>query len=115
MFNIRGHIFKYLSKFINRKVVGNQETVCVNCKTKEGLKRCMRCKSAVYCSRECQIVDWKNGHKINCTSSVKNGEIFTKSHNSESDAKISKGDTQKEILSLYIFNNFYKMLKNLVC
>ena len=28
--------------------------------------RCSKCKRAVYCSRECQLVDWKNGHKKDC-------------------------------------------------
>ena len=30
------------------------------------LKNCARCKSAQYCSRECQVKDWKSGHKKLC-------------------------------------------------
>ena len=30
------------------------------------LLKCSRCKGIVYCSKECQIADWKNGHKIDC-------------------------------------------------
>ena len=30
------------------------------------LKRCGECSSSFYCSSECQIYDWKNGHKKRC-------------------------------------------------
>jgi hypothetical protein len=31
------------------------------------LKKCSACKMAIYCSKECQQVDWKN-HKVKCKS-----------------------------------------------
>lgn len=31
------------------------------------LKRCSRCRLATYCSKECQTIAWKCGHKQNCT------------------------------------------------
>ncbi|PPQ92967.1 hypothetical protein CVT25_000168 [Psilocybe cyanescens] len=40
-------------------------TTCERCKTTTALKRCSRCKSASYCSKECQTADWKT-HKRNC-------------------------------------------------
>lgn len=40
---------------------------CLNCQTNEGIKRCVRCKGAFYCTRECQVKHWKNGHKKMCT------------------------------------------------
>ncbi|XP_057300827.1 uncharacterized protein LOC130635505 isoform X1 [Hydractinia symbiolongicarpus] len=40
---------------------------CSNCQTNEGIKRCVRCKDAFYCTRECQVIHWKNGHKKMCT------------------------------------------------
>ncbi|KAJ7055858.1 hypothetical protein C8F01DRAFT_1157925 [Mycena amicta] len=33
---------------------------------KRGLKRCAGCQDAWFCSRECQKVDWDNGHRKNC-------------------------------------------------
>ena len=41
---------------------------CYSCKkVGEGMKQCDRCFSACYCSRECQIKDWKEGgHKEDC-------------------------------------------------
>lgn len=37
---------------------------CANC-GKEAEKRCSRCKSIWYCSRDCQVSHWKL-HKVNC-------------------------------------------------
>lgn len=31
-------------------------------------KLCNACKCVIYCSRECQVADWKEGHKEFCTS-----------------------------------------------
>ena len=33
---------------------------------KEPLKKCTRCKTARYCSRDCQAKDWKHQHKTVC-------------------------------------------------
>ena len=30
------------------------------------LKKCSRCKSATYCSKECQAADWDSHHKTIC-------------------------------------------------
>ena len=29
---------------------------------------CSRCKAAAYCSKDCQVKDWKAGHKQECVS-----------------------------------------------
>lgn len=39
--------------------------VCATC-GKEASSRCSQCKSEWYCSKECQIYRWKNGHKEIC-------------------------------------------------
>lgn len=43
------------------------EKECYACgQTDESLKRCSECHVAVYCSRECQTIDWKIQHKSLC-------------------------------------------------
>eukprot|EP00904_Undaria_pinnatifida_P012639 jgi/Undpi1/8505/HiC_scaffold_25.g10972.m1 len=37
---------------------------------KEGFKRCGRCRSTVYCSKECQVEHWKAGHKQMCNRTL---------------------------------------------
>jgi hypothetical protein len=49
-------------------------TVCFGCGTEVGdsntkLSKCSRCHVAAYCSRDCQLKDWKEGrHKLACPS-----------------------------------------------
>jgi hypothetical protein len=42
---------------------GLQCTVCHS--NKDGIFKCSKCKKTYYCSRECQIKDWKQ-HKQSC-------------------------------------------------
>ena len=39
---------------------------CSYCKKPGTGKSCAKCKTAKYCSKECQIQDWKEKHKIHC-------------------------------------------------
>lgn len=32
------------------------------------VSRCSRCKKVYYCSRDCQVKDWKEGHKVECSA-----------------------------------------------
>ncbi|KAL1505787.1 hypothetical protein ABEB36_005268 [Hypothenemus hampei] len=34
-------------------------------------QKCSKCKGVVYCCKEHQIIDWKNGHKSQCSNDVK--------------------------------------------
>jgi hypothetical protein len=40
-----------------------------NCSASRGCKRCSRCRSIYYCSRECQEKDWVN-HKPKCKANT---------------------------------------------
>ncbi len=48
---------------IRRKIKKNS---CVKCGKEDGLSACSRCKVTLYCSRECQVAHWKDGHKAEC-------------------------------------------------
>lgn len=40
---------------------------CTNCnKSLEIIRVCGKCKIVKYCSSECQLNDWRNGHKQRC-------------------------------------------------
>ncbi|XP_072031618.1 programmed cell death protein 2-like [Amphiura filiformis] len=41
-----------------------------------GGKRCSKCHTASYCSREHQTIDWKKGHKMNCGDPGDLGFLF---------------------------------------
>ena len=48
-----------------------KNNVCHNCwkqKYAHELNRCTQCKFAWYCSKKCQLDDWKNGHSHRCKS-----------------------------------------------
>lgn len=49
--------------------------ICPTCGQKElkpgEFKRCGGCKNVYYCSRKCQVQDWKAGHKQQCGSTAK--------------------------------------------
>lgn len=39
-----------------------------NCKVcnREAKQKCSGCFSVFYCSKNCQVSDWRNGHKVDC-------------------------------------------------
>ncbi|TFY60694.1 hypothetical protein EVG20_g7329 [Dentipellis fragilis] len=54
----------------NDSVMGPQIMFCDNCQRpsqKDALKKCSRCHIVFYCTKECQVAGWKNGHKMACT------------------------------------------------
>ena len=42
---------------------------------KKTLKRCKQCQTLYYCSKQCQLKDWNNGHKDECEK-IKKGEKY---------------------------------------
>ena len=44
---------------------------CLN----KGTKKCDRCKKARYCSRACQVEDWKKSHKAQCQKTEQNSTV----------------------------------------
>lgn len=40
---------------------------CAGCEKTQGpFSHCARCKKVHYCSKECQVADWKKGHRDVC-------------------------------------------------
>ncbi|XP_057299229.1 uncharacterized protein LOC130629870 [Hydractinia symbiolongicarpus] len=73
-------------------------TSCLNCQIKEGSKRCVRCKNAFYCSRECQVQHWKNGHKKSC---LEKGELDENKNELKSENTKSVMSDEKEFTACY--------------
>ncbi len=47
------------------------EIVCGYCKKPQGSAKfdfCSACKKVYYCSKDCQVKDWKTGHKAQCAA-----------------------------------------------
>jgi TPR repeat protein len=54
---------------------------CSHCKATTGkdsakLMCCVRCKSIWFCSKECQVANWKEGHKFDCGRAKRLDETF---------------------------------------
>lgn len=72
---------------VDPNLLSHQE--CHHCrKLASDPKQCARCKSARYCSKECQIADWKAGHKLKC----KQATADRRSHAKEKKAYAQKRD-----------------------
>lgn len=41
------------------------KNACSNC-GQEAIKRCKRCRNALYCSKKCQVSHWHSEHKNEC-------------------------------------------------
>ncbi|KAA1473184.1 hypothetical protein DENSPDRAFT_262857 [Dentipellis sp. KUC8613] len=55
----------------NNSVPGPQIMFCDHCQhpsQKDALKKCSRCHIVFYCSKECQVAGWKDGHRKTCAS-----------------------------------------------
>ncbi|KAJ7724385.1 hypothetical protein B0H16DRAFT_1596538 [Mycena metata] len=54
------------TRHLSQRVCDNIECTVIN--DKRGLKRCSGCNQLLYCSPECQRIDWERGHRETCTS-----------------------------------------------
>lgn len=80
----------------------NSDHACVVCGSKENLKRCTRCKGAVYCCREHQIQDWPS-HKTTCSPN-QNGAVgdqantCTQDENNDSKIKNTTNANERDVV-----------------
>lgn len=59
---------------VNRKAKKQSENCCASCQkelTKDEQLACCGCKATVYCSPECQLLHWRQGHKRDCADIAK--------------------------------------------
>ena len=65
-----------MNKFKNTVHTKITTKTCLKClKTIEGILTCSRCRTAKYCSKQCQEKHWKV-HKLQCTDSNKHSDNF---------------------------------------
>ena len=50
------------------QIRNNLRKRCAVCGKVDATNRCSRCQVEIYCSRECQKIAWKHGHKAVCAS-----------------------------------------------
>lgn len=56
------------------RLIDTKDEFCHKChKKREELKKCAKCRCAMYCSRDCQINHWKH-HKKQCKLIVQQTE-----------------------------------------
>ena len=65
---------------------------CKVCKASQvNLFRCSRCRSVSYCSKACQTLHWKNGHKKTCIPVKKKTSTTTSGSGSDENPNVAKG------------------------
>ena len=61
---------------------------CFNCGIENATKKCSKCKSVWFCSKECQIIGWKE-HKKDCKDYNEEDLVWTKEEKKEFYKKIN--------------------------
>ena len=72
--------------------------ICTYCKEDGGDFQCSKCKVSFYCSRDCQVADWKQ-HKIKCKDKGNQKEEKNNDCNNKFDDSNKKVDDSKKITS----------------
>ena len=61
---------------------------CFNCGIENATKKCSKCKSVWFCSKECQVIGWKE-HKKDCNDCNEEELVWTKEEEKEFYKKIN--------------------------
>ena len=96
---------------------GDMEPACGNCRKREPenatreqkLLKCARCQDTLYCSRECQVADWKRGHKVECALIASANKAFLEAQKKEEEAgadgsywdSLSEVDAMDQLIDAY--------------
>jgi len=69
----------------------------------DNVKRCSKCKRATYCSRDCQVADWKN-HKQDCASMTTTAsQLKSEGRSSRDVKKVKEHEANVSILGNKVF------------
>eukprot|EP00984_Skeletonema_dohrnii_P011210 scaffold4458_cov189-Skeletonema_dohrnii-CCMP3373.AAC.5 len=71
----------------------------------ETLFRCSRCQIARYCSKECQMSDWNEGHKLECQFYVKQRKMQPDRSASDEEAAMPKALMLRTFASLKLLRD----------
>ena len=63
-----GYLLRSTREYLEGKIPGQYE--CNVCMEEDAELRCAKCKAVKYCSKECQMQDWKGGHRMQCYEAV---------------------------------------------
>ncbi|KAI5827750.1 hypothetical protein K523DRAFT_374117 [Schizophyllum commune Tattone D] len=63
-----GYLLRSTREYLEGKIPGQYE--CNVCMEEDAELRCAKCKAVKYCSKECQMQDWKGGHRMQCYETV---------------------------------------------
>ena len=80
-------------KIVKAILLVNRLDACSQCfkqLEKKDVRRCSRCMIAKYCSRECQVEDWKSGpHKDFCNAAVENARQIKSDGGTDEDVRLA--------------------------
>ena len=76
-------------------IFGEISKACKNCQQGDAKNKCAQCGNVYYCSRDCQVQDWKN-HKSDCKHKMKYAKP-TKEERRELAAKFVKASRDNDI------------------
>lgn len=83
--------------YTNNTVEGLLEGFKCNKCQKQAYKRCSKCKSVWYCSRECQVGDWPQ-HKEKCKRITKEFEEAQEKQKQNVEALVQQAEPKKVLI-----------------
>ncbi len=92
----------YLEKYILEICLSNKCIVCKEPNKQKNFKKCKNCNTALYCSQDCQIKDWKYGilgfepHKTLCAKIKQTGFNSKQSEFTDKKDNVSKPQNQQQ-------------------
>ena len=91
------------------------EFVCYRYECVLGFRKCLKCKRATFCSKDCQLAAWKDAHKKEHQALFENSPNGRTAAQQNALAAILGEERQKKVYdtmnNLYAANNFHKLVQ----